>query len=408
MDKSKLDIAQLQQRNPVAWTNLVQSALENDEVMVTAAHAVPVRAYPRMSSRSLLFRYLLTLADHSDPIAYIGKKTNHVEARFYLNIAPQLPYLAPGCPIASISGDDSWIVIDDVPDHFPPHKWTPGDVEGVILGLTHLHAKFWGQTGELQDHGMPQFVGPATQTLQELKADHETFFEDGPATIISEHAISSAGNLAPLLLKAANGLTVMRDLGGWPGILGESQLSAASDLLDDPVPMLEPLKDLPLTLIHGDPSSYHWRLTLFDELRLFNWQNAAVGPAIFDLVSFLEQFDLLYVDEPQGMRMRRAGHTSEETMIDSYLLSMSSRLGSSFDARAARNAIAAARCLFILTNWFPQFSKWFTEMPNKYAWQKVNRMSDDRLAESVFRPMITLRPYLAAVFQRFLEAYRTL
>jgi hypothetical protein len=408
MDKSKLDIAQLQQRNPVAWTNLVQSAMDTDDLTVTAAQAVPLRGYLRNGSHHALFRYLLTLADHSDPIAFICKRTNQVEARFYLNVASQLPFLAPHCALASLSGDQSWIVVDDVPDHFPPHKWTPGDVDGVIHGLAHLHAAFWDQTEPLQRHGIPHFIGQASKTLQELKGEHETYFEEGPAAVISEHAIYNAGNLASQLLEAANGLTVIRDLGGWPGILGESQLSAAADLLDDPVPMLEPLRDLPATLMHGDPSSYHWRLTLFDELRLINWQKAAIGPAIYDLVSFLEQFDLLYVDEPQGMRMRRAGHSSEETMIDGYLLSMSGRFGSRFDARAARNAIPAARCLFVLTNWFPRFAKWFSEMPNKYAWQKVNRMSDERLAESAFQPMITLRPYLAAVFQRFLKAYRTL
>ena len=40
MDKSKLDIAQLQQRNPTAWTSLVQGALQNEDVTVIAAQAV--------------------------------------------------------------------------------------------------------------------------------------------------------------------------------------------------------------------------------------------------------------------------------------------------------------------------------------------------------------------------------
>lgn len=72
-------------------------------------------------------------------------------------------------------------------------------------------------------------------------------FEQGVA--LSRHAIHSAGRLAPLFLRAANGLVVMRALDGWPGVMGESHLSAVADLLDDPVPMLAPLLDLPLTLL---------------------------------------------------------------------------------------------------------------------------------------------------------------
>lgn len=408
MDKSTLDIAQLQKRDPAAWTTLVRRALENDDVTVTDARVVPMRAYPRNGNRHHVFRYLLTLAGHSDPIAFVGKRTNAVETTFYQAIAPRIPFLAPRCSFASLAGDEGWIVIDDVPNHFPPHKWKPAHVEEVILGLADLHASFWGQEESLLQEGLPAFIGHKRYTMEELKSTHDVYFEEGPGATISEHAINHAGRLAPQLLQAANGLTVIRDLGGWPGILGESQLRAAADLLDDPVPMLEPLRNQPLTLLHGDPSNYHWRLTLFDELRLFNWRHVMIGPGVYDLVSFLEQFDLLYADSPPGMRMRQSGQDSEETMIDTYVLAMSGKLGSQFNARAFRQAIPAARCLFILTSWFPRFAKWFSEMPNKYAWQKVNRMSDDRLAESVFRPMITLRPYLAGVFERFLQAYRTL
>ena len=73
-------------------------------------------------------------------------------------------------------------------------------------------------------------------------------FEEGPGRL-SRHAIHSAGRLA-LFRARANGLVVMRDLGGWPGVLGESHLAAAADLLDDPCPCW-PLLDLPPTLLHG-------------------------------------------------------------------------------------------------------------------------------------------------------------
>lgn len=408
MDKSTLDITQLQRRDPAAWTTLVQQALDSDSVTVTDATAVPMRTYPGNGTRHHVFRYLLTLAGHSDPVTFVGKRASPRETIFYHSVAPLMPFLAPRCFFASMDGEAGWIVIEDVPNHFPPHSWKPAHVDEVMLGLADLHAAFWNREASLFQEGLPALLDQKRYTMEELRASHDVYFEEGPGATISEHAINHAGGLAPKLLEAANGLSVIRDLGGWPGILGESQLRAAADLLDDPVPMLEPLRGQPLTLLHGDPSSYHWRLTLFDELRLFNWSNVAVGPAVYDLVSFLEQFDLLYVDDPMGMRMRQTIPDSEETMTDTYVLAMSGRLRSGFDARSFRQAIPAARCLFILTSWFPRFAKWFSEMPNKYAWQKVNRMSDANLAKSMFRPMITLRPYLAGVFERFLHAYRTL
>jgi hypothetical protein len=219
----------------------------------------------------------------------------------------------------------------------------------------------------------------------------------------------NAGRLAPVLLRAANGLAVIRSLGGWPGILGESHLAAAADLLDDPVPMLSRLAELPLTLLHGDPHNYQWHLTLFDDHRLLDWHKVMAGPGIYDLVSFVEQLDLIYMIEGQTpVYTRQELPASQETIIDTYILALKEKLGSQFDARTARQAIPAARCLYVLTHWFPHFADWFSQMPNKYVWQRVNRMNDNELMGTMYQPIVGFRPYLAAVFQRFLQAYRTL
>lgn len=408
MNESRPDVAQLRKRDPAAWTTLLSKALETDELKVTSVDVNALGPCPGGRCRHHTFRYVLTLADQSDPVTLIGKRTNRVEASFYGNVARWLPQLAPRCLLATHKGERGWLLLDDVPDHFPPHKWTSDDVEEVVNGLVDLHATFWNQETELQVQGMPSFIGRNEFPRRELRAASEACFGDGPASVLSLHAIHNAGRLAPVLWRAANGLTIMRELGGWPGILGESHLAAAADLLDDPVPMLAPLRYLPATLIHGDPYSYHWRLTLFDELRLFDWQNAAVGPGIYDLVLFQEHLDLLYDQGTREMRLRREQLSTEETITDSYLLSMSARLGQQFSARVARQAIPAARCLFVLTNWFARFDSWFSNLPGKYTWQRVNRMSDEQLYGTVYEPLISLRPYLAGVFARFLHAFRTL
>jgi hypothetical protein len=409
MNESKLDVAQLQKRDPTAWTALLCSELEAENVVVTAVSAEPLRTlFPHSNSRQVM-RYVLTLTDHTDPITFIAKHTNGTEAVFYRDITPRIPSLAPRCWFAHIVGDEGWIVMDDVPNHFPPHKWSSDDVEDVIGDMVSLHTTFHNRAAEMRSYGFPHFIGEREYTWQELRQEQAVYFEEGPAALLSEHAIHSAGQLAPVLLQAANGLSVMRALGGWPGVLGESHLTVAADLLDDPVPILEPLVNLPETLLHGDPHCHHWHLTLFDERRLIDWQQAVVGPGVCDLVSLLEQFDLLYEDGSRwNIQVRSERPATEETIIDSYLLAMRNRLGSSFDARAVRQAIPAARCLYVLTNWLPHFATWFSQMPNKYTWQKVNRMSDEQLTGTIFQPLIGFRPYLAAVFQRFLRAYRTL
>ena len=388
---------------------LLRREPELENVAVTAVSAQPLYSTANDSFKTQVTRYFLTLDGCSDPITLIGKQTNQAELLFYRDVAPQLPNIAPRCWYTHLVGNAGWLVLDDIPDNYRPPTWSPDDVEAIINDLTIFHARFWRQTSELPDSGFTHFIGQKKYTLAELRQKYEVYFAEGPGAILSPHAIDSAGELAPLLLKAANGLTVIRSLDGWPGVLGESHLTAVADLLDDPLPMLQPLRELPVTLLHGNPFSYHWRLTFWEQRRLIDWQKAHIGPGICDLVTFIEQFGMIYRRNGRWpIRLRSEWPISEETMIDSYLLSLSAQLGKRLNARDVRLAIPAARCLHVLTNWFPYFANWFSEMPNKYTWQKINRMSDDQLMGTTFQPMVGFRPYLANIFQRFLQAYKTL
>lgn len=382
------------------------------QVVVTAVSTEPPQPAVLGGSSHQVTRYVLALANHADPVTCIGKRTSREEALFYRTLGPQLSFLAPRCWFTHLVNGRGWIVIDDVPNHFPSHKWSANHVETVIRQMAALHATFWNQSEELEQYDwLPHFIGRERNqySWDALRREQAVYFDEGPAAVISEHAIHNAGRLAPTLLQAANGLTVLRSLGGWPGILGESHLAAAADLLDDPVPMLEPLLNLPVTLLHGNPHNYHWCLNLFNDTRLLDWQQAAIGPSVCDLVSFIEQIDLTYApDNGWQICMRPEQLATEETIVDSYLLAMSAALGRAFNARAVRQAIPAARCLHILSTWFPYFATWFGEMPNKFTWQKVNRLSDEQLVGTMFQPMVAFRPYLAAVFKRFLHAYKTL
>jgi hypothetical protein len=409
MNQPQVDVAQLQRRDPEAWSALLRLELGDEGVRVTAVAAEPVRISSQGHYRRQVNRYILTLEGCPEPITLIGKLTNREETLFYQELSPQLPDLTPRCLFTHLSDEQGWVVLDDAPCDYDAVSWTPEDAEALVEQLASLHTMFWGQGEALQTLGLPHFTDGRSYTWGDLRRDHAIYFEQGPAAPLSDHAIVNAGRLAPKLLQAANGLTVIRSLGGWPGILNESHMDAVADLLDDPVPLLDPLKRLPATLIHGNPHAHHWHLSLLNAHRLLDWHDLRVGPGIFDLVSFMEQYDMLYEGGNRSQIVIRPERAiSDETMIDSYLLTMSARLGADFDARAARMAIPAARCLYVLSSWLPHFATWFSDMPNKYTWQKINHMSDDQLAGTPFQAIIYFRPYLSGVFHRFLQAYKTL
>jgi hypothetical protein len=173
------------------------------------------------------------------------------------------------------------------------------------------------------------------------------------------------------------------------------------------MPLLYPLRQQPCTLLHGEPSSENWYLTLFDEYYLLDWQKMTVGPGIYDLVRFIDQFAML----PGNLSANEAlqADTAVETMIDSYVLAMRSELGSRFDARSTRLAVPAARCLLVLIYWIPKLGSWLKEMSfENEAWRAMNEIPDDALVDVGIVDLAAWRNSLALVFDRFMRDYRRL
>lgn len=428
MEPLPVDIFQLQRRDPAAWSALLGRWPETSDVIVTAVASEPLCAstltVPGRAAECAhrLRRFTLTVDGCSDPISFIAKQTNAAEARFYSMYGDPPGTAIPTCYYAHLDGDASWVILEDVPDHFPSAHWAPSQVDDIAATLARLHAARWDirvdetSPWTAPDPIIPHFLHRAggPYTWAELRKEEAALFEEGPGEIISAHAIRNAGRLAPGLLRAANGLVVMRDLGGWPGVLGESHLAAAADLLDDPVPMLAPLLDLPPTLLHGAPHPGHWRLTLFDDRYLVDWSEVQTGPGVLDLVAFLEGYPLLMDEHWAGpeqtrprLRLRDLSALAEETIIDTYLLTLSAELGGRSAARAFRAALPAARCLHVLLTWFPYFATWAGDLPDRYVWQRVNRQ-EETAARYRHVPQTDLKLYLAGVFDRFLRACRCL
>jgi hypothetical protein len=247
---------------------------------------------------------------------------------------------------------------------------------------------------------------PAEQPVSQMKRIERWLLSQ--QQVLTEHARRTAGpTLVPLLEDANEGLQVLREYRGWPGIVDERHLAALTDLIDDPMPMLYPLRQLPCTLLHGNPSAAHWRLTLFDDYYLMNWQKMTVGPGVLDLVRFIDQAALL-PENGNGSALLRT-ETAEETMVDNYILAMRGELGTRFDARSTRLAIPAARCLLVIVDWLPRLSGWLEEMSfEKEVWQAMSELPDHALQEAGMADLYRWRSSLSLVFDRFLRAYRLL
>jgi hypothetical protein len=411
-------VQSLQKLNPFSWTSLFNQQHDSHDIVVTRVDQVPVSDYKG------LIRYIVSIKDHTDPITLIAKKTHANEACFYYESSRHLSFLLPKSWFIHVSGNDSWILMEEVYKDRPASKWTSGDVEKIIENLASFHSIYWDRARYLQQLGLYLHLGrtpdkgPWTQqsgiqsvkTLDSKLNDGANIAEEKSIDqgIISQHALQYSGNLAPILLKAAKGLKILREARGWPGVINDRHLEAMADLLDDPVPMLHPLRQLPLTALHGNPSPHHWHLSIFDECRLTGWGSVSIGPAIYDLLSFLEQFDLLE-DESGGWCDRGPWPLTEETMVDSYLLAMKAKLGPRFNASDHRLAIPASRCLRLITTWLPRFTDWFHQgRYNFNTWQKLNYLTDEQLIQAGFVQVVSIREYLSRSLTRFLEAYRSL
>lgn len=396
--RSDQKLFQLQQLAPEAWTQLLRFNLDSERVEVTT-----VRTEDAGKDQT---RYVLSLAGYSDPITLSGRKTTAREANFYAHLSAEVGAIAPRCWFSHVGSAESWVILSEPAHDLSPKDWDKSDALQIVNDLARFHASYWGQKAFLLSNTwLPFMLG----TRRRKSAQPVELPIDWNRGIVSEHALRSVEGLAPQWLDAAKGLRMLLDLDGWQHVIEEKHLRAMSDLLDDPLPMLHPLRELPLTLTHGYPGIYNWRVSVYEMRALADWRQVAIGPGIADLVAFLETFGLLQDSEMQW-QVRDVWPVAEETMIDAYILQLSAELGHDAESRRIRQAIPAARCLHILLTWLPRFYHWFGNLPDdlptrRAMWNTINNTSDNDLATTIYNPIAGLRPYLAEVFHRFLKSY---
>lgn len=398
LSTSKQLLDQLRQHDLDAWTEVVCHNSQLDHLYVQAIKT------ERITSQQV--RYELDIYGISDPLTLIGRNATPRESYFYRGVASNFPNLIPTPWLNHWDARDSWLVLPDAPHDRLPEQWQAGDVNDMLGDLALLHASHWGKKQTLFSYRwLPLLLGVNRKNQKSL---HKRL-SDEERGIVSEHALRSVQGLTNEWLAAAKGLRLLIDMDGWPEVLDERHLRVMADLLDDPVPMLFRLRELPLTLIHGYPGIYNWRVSVLGARTLLDWQSVAIGPGIWDLVTFLETFGLLQ-DNQMAWKVRGEWPLAEETMIDSYLLTLSAELGSSAETRTLRQAIPAARCLYILLTWLPRFYKWFDRLPDdittrRQIWRAINEYDEHELAGTIYAPISGLRPYLAETFHRFLKSY---
>lgn len=420
MSARMVKIEELKRQRPSAWSRLLAQNPQTRGTVVTRVKKEQLPTRPRCE------RFLLELAGYEEVTVLIGKNTNAAEATFFADLAPHLSELTPYCWLSHVAGDQSWLVLDEVHDDWPPPKWTVSDIELIINRLILLHSEFWEKEEHLARFGIESRLGASISADQghfvtrEQQATDKTGVQprttdprietDRPAAkrLLSNHALRTVGDMAWIFEQAASGLQAIQLVGGWPGILAEEHYEALSGILDDPVPILYPLRQSPATLSHGDPIPENWSISLFDEAILVDWMDIKIGPGIYDLICFIEQLYLIDTPEENWLRQENR-QISEETIIDTYVLGMGNSLGSRFDAREIRELIPAARCLNVIINWLPKFNNWFDlEYVNKETWKDYAQLSENDLNELGFGQLASIRPHLAGVFNRFLEAYHSL
>ncbi|MGB1249864.1 MAG: hypothetical protein ACPG8W_04475 [Candidatus Promineifilaceae bacterium] len=398
--RSSQRVYELQQLDPNSWTRLLRQTNGVADMRVTSVTTEDAGAN--------YTRYVLNIAGTSDPVTLIGKRTIAREAYFYREFLDQRPLLAPHCWLNHVDGKQAWIVLSDTPHDKTPDTWHRDDVAAMVQDLASQHAMFWGRKDLLLEQTWLPFLLGRERKAQSKQSLRKIYPGWTPQTV-SEHAMHTVQGLAPRWLEAANGLNILLDLDGWQGVIGEKQLRAMGDLLDDPLPMLHPLRELPLTLVHGYPGQFNWRVSVLGTRYLVDWQEVAIGPGVCDLMAFIETFGLLQ-DDQMNWRARNTWPLDEETIIDNYILSISAELGNNAQTRELRRAIPAARCLYILLTWLPRFNHWFRQLPNdpgarRDIWRSISTYDESDLSGTIYQPIAGLRPYLRETFNRFLRSF---
>jgi hypothetical protein len=202
--------------------------------------------------------FSLPLILKEPPITPQGRVLSAVGQRelgVYRQLASHLPFLVPGL-VAGDSGE-GWIVIEALTGVRPPQDWSIGDYDEAIDNLVALHDYFYGLQEDLNNYAW---------LARPFDADYA-------------ETIEIAANCALLLGLYKPSL---------PFFAETSQAEFLQVLIQAADQIAAPLMAETFTLVHGDYWPGNIGCLIDGRQMVFDWQLAAIAPAVLDLVSFAQ------------------------------------------------------------------------------------------------------------------------
>lgn len=207
------------------------------------------------------------------------------EVGLYRSLTSQLPLAVPELVASDSAG--AWLMLEPYPTEVQPEAWTAGHYRQAVINLARLHDRFWNLSEDLAAY--PWLGRPLT-------AEFDVY-----------------------VVAAAQAMELMVERGS-PAVVTSSMiwLTALARLLNQADIVARVLQNAPHTLLHGD----YWpaNISIDEDGRqvVYDWQMASVGPAVIDLVVFINNSQLwlspLAVEPAELIELYRseiAAHTGQ-------------------------------------------------------------------------------------------------
>ena len=177
------------------------------------------------------------------------------EVNFYKYLRDYLPFATPHIVAAHPEG--KWFVMETLEGGISPDNWKASEYFLAIDQLANLHDRFWNLGEDLRAYNW---------LSRPLDGDFGVYVKAAASGL--GHLTSGSATDAPVY--DAHTLRVMKKL------------------VENADTIAGPLRHLPTTLIHGDYWPGNIYLNRQGDFVVFDWQKAGIGPAILDLVNFVQ------------------------------------------------------------------------------------------------------------------------
>jgi hypothetical protein len=177
------------------------------------------------------------------------------EVSFYRNLSDQLPVRVPR--LFANHPDGNWLIMEMLPLERKPETWAASDYLLAIEQLVALHDRFWGLGPDLAAY--PWLARP----------------------LGSDYAIN--------IQAATTGVRKLIDNSNLNMITRDPKLvQLIKRLVEHADQVASALRVPPATLLHGDYWPGNITLSVDGGFFVYDWQQAAIGPGVLDLIHFVQ------------------------------------------------------------------------------------------------------------------------